>query len=496
MSKSPTRIVQAFSSILLLITFLLLAPPLSFSFLDLMIYAIFLFFPLSSIVSKDSETRLISSLVTLSAIFPYFLYREKMLVYALPLLFLSIDCDLRLIPVSARSFVGSGFTSLVFVLLIQLAIGHIYKESMQILYFTLAYMAVIAFYEAYKIGRVEVRKPGTIYCNTGDLVEFSIEIYNIKGLTVKVLKSRLRTRVERREDRLIVYACEVVENVGRNYLIIPFILCGSRKFLTFKKRVRVTVEVRPLVERAVKEAVELALFSAPRLGEAGELYEAGAKVTVEQKGIPCALRPYFPGDDIRNVNYKKSVSLCKLIVNEYYKGGAEFREMMQALLAEEGYTSIVVFADLTSNDREELDRLAYRLLSIVIQLIRESLTPISLFIVVNDSVLYSARNTSARRLLVDLVSAISKVNPTRYHKASLEEPFIYSDSLDMLVEYAFLKQAVLSIDSFRALIDFMESSPGPHTLIIIKPSKRMLGAYAFIKHLALKHQYKIIEYKV
>ena len=204
MSKSPTRIVQAFSSILLLITFLLLVPPLSFSFLDLMIYAIFLIFPLSSIVSRDSETRLISSLVTLSVIFPYFLYREKMLVYALPLLFLSIDCDLRLIPVTAHSFVGSGFMSLVFVLLIQLAIGHIYKESMQILYFTLAYMAVIAFYEAYKIGRVEVRKPGTIYCNAGDLIEFSIEIYNIKGLKVKVLKSKLRTRVERREDCLIV----------------------------------------------------------------------------------------------------------------------------------------------------------------------------------------------------------------------------------------------------------------------------------------------------
>ena len=75
-----------------------------------------------------------------------------------------------------------------------------------------------------------------------------------------------------------------------------------------------------------------------------------------------------------------------------------------------------------SSVEEELDRLAYRLFSIVTQLIHESLTPISLFIVVNDSVLYSARNTSARRLLVDLVSAISKVNPTRYHKAStLEE---------------------------------------------------------------------------
>jgi len=452
------------------------------------------FLPFLSLISRSRIRRLIFTAATLSALTPYLVAETT---YAIPLIFLlliSLDIDLRKIEKIYPRPLGPGSIVIFSSLALQLAVYQVVPSGIYVIYSTLAYALLVFLYEFIRILRVDIDKPEIIYCSMGDLINLEIKIGKAKGLFIKILREKYRIR--RRDGEVRVWVREYISNIGRKTIEIPLLTSGSRKFLVFRKKVKIRVEARPKLEKALVEAHRLALQILPRHGEPGELYEAGAKTGYGGKGFLYSLRPYMPGDDLRSINFKKSLSRGELVVNEYLTSGVVVRKGVRVITRVEGYATIIVLADLSSNSLEELDDLAYKTLSLIMDLIEANLTPRAVMLIQGDKVIYRAVDLKAKTLLEDLIEVFSKVSKSKYKPYSLEEPILDFSTPAMLIEYSFIKQASENSIIFNILTQLVGKVKPPATFIIIRPASRKPGVYSFVKNALTKMDYEVIEYKI
>ncbi len=110
------------------------------------------------------------------------------------------------------------------------------------------------------------------------------------------------------------------------------------------------------------------------------------------RGEYYGVREYIPGDNPRNIHWKKSLSKNELIVKEFSGG----------LSGTGGLGLVIVFADLVSSSTSEFDRLSYKLLSTILRY--AALNPygeMALFLTLPDGFLEVLRG-EARSILVEL----------------------------------------------------------------------------------------------
>jgi len=118
-------------------------------------------------------------------------------------------------------------------------------------------------------------------------------------------------------------------------------------------------------------------------------------------------RHYQPGDRLKDIDWKHSLKLSKLVVKEYVEAGER---------------AVIVAVNLSVADAEEADRLAFRLLTLVLTLAQEGI-PTALAAYDYQRVVLTTAVTSPRQILrqaLSLVGQIGIVNFDRRYLSSLD----------------------------------------------------------------------------
>ena len=241
--------------------------------------------------------------------------------------------------------------------------------------------------------------------------------------------------------------------------------------------VQVSQSLRP-VELYVIPRARYAEWLARRFLSQASLQGASASVTIAPGMAPRAAgwgveyvssRLYEPGDSLRDIDWKRSAKLNRLVVKEY---------------TEAENTVTVVAANLTAENPEEADGLAYDLITLALTLARAA-APVALAIYNHQEVLLTTRAADPRDVLKKVLKVAQKIAVLEQQQRFLQPPDIRrlrrnmaqlghvgTDSSQRLaallgVEYMVLGQVARDHPAARAITAAAEQVLPPATIAVV-----------------------------
>lgn len=199
--------------------------------------------------------------------------------------------------------------------------------------------------------------------------------YSVVPLTsrvIEVLRRRVFSHVEiiKLVSEVEVVLMEIGEELG-----VPSIIASggggevAEVLREYVRKVRIYLTARRFIERLAEVLEELSSSAGGALslrrGRVGEYLGA---------------RYYSPGDSLRDIHWKKSLSKQSLIVKEFSTSGIE-----EALTTEAPALEPVIIVDLFAPNNLELDRIVFTLLTMYFSMVRRSpLIKSSLLLITGD----------------------------------------------------------------------------------------------------------------
>jgi len=494
MSRYLNRAIQTIISVIYLLYYLLYSHP-DFSNIYSMLFSLpYILFPCIIIFSKNAVFRLASSITILSVLLNSLSNDIYMLIIFSVLYIFSIDMNLRDIKRYRGNLLGIGFFTILSIVLLEYCLYRYVFAQYYSLIVTLTYFLTIFVYEVIRVGGVEYIYPSEVYLDSGELMNIKIIVKNVGGLNIDIFEKEFRYRFKRIRDGYMVNIYRRADKIGRKRFIVHLIISGSRKFIVYRKEIVIYLNVKPKLEKALRKAYKLAFELLPRFSEAREIVETGGKPGYI-KTAPYGLRPYIPGDDVRYINYKKSLNKLELVINEYSSGDVYIEVGSRKIFSGELSRSILILVDLSSNSLTEFDERAYRFLSLITDLIEIGLTPKIVIIVVGENILYSSRGLNAQVLLRNMINILSKIFLYKYREYIIEDGVAEFTVPELFIKQLFLKQALMTSKTYVLLQKYVKN-PEDWTIIVIRPPKRRTQYYSYLNNIFKKRGFNIIEYKV
>ena len=198
---------------------------------------------------------------------------------------------------------------------------------------------------------------------SGRLVESVAVRYSVAPLTSRIIEVLRRGVISRAELRRLVSEVEVMLVEVGGEMGVPAVVAEGggaevagliREYL---RRVRFYAGAERLLERFVEVLEE---FGVEEVGAASSLKRG-------RLGEYLGVRYYVPGDSLRDVHWKKSLSKQTLVVKE-------FSTLLphELAVAESSALEPVVVVDLFAPNQVELDKLVFTLLSLYFSMLRKS----------------------------------------------------------------------------------------------------------------------------
>ena len=493
MSRYLSRAVQIIISVIYLFYIIYTNP--DFSNIYSIIFSLpYILFPCIVIFSKNAVFRLASSITILSVLLNSLSNDIYMLITFSVLYIFSIDIDLRDIRQYRGNLLGIGFFTILSMLILEYCLYRYVFTQYYSLIVTLTYFLTIFVYEIVKVSGVEYIYPDEVYFDSGELMNIKIIVKNVGGLNINVFEKDFRYRFKRIENGYMINIYKKADEIGRKKFTIYLTISGSRKFIVYKRGIIIYLNIKPKLEKALRKAYKLAFEILPRFGEPRETLETGGKPGYI-KTAPYGLRPYIPGDDVRYINYKKSLNKLELVINEYSSGDVYIEVGSRKIFSGELSRSILILVDLSSNSLTEFDERAYRFLSLITDLIEIGLTPKIVIIVVGENILYSSRGLNAQVLLRNMINILSKIFLYKYREYIIEDGVAEFTVPELFIKQLFLKQALMTSKTYVLLQKYVKN-PEDWTIIVIRPPKRRTQYYSYLNNIFKKRGFNIIEYKV
>ncbi|RLG82189.1 MAG: hypothetical protein DRO40_08290 [Thermoprotei archaeon] len=205
-------------------------------------------------------------------------------------------------------------------------------------------------------------------------------------------------------------------------------------------------------------------------------------------------RDYIPGDRLRDIHWKKSLSKHSLIVKEYgVSGGVESFTSRSSVLEP------IVILDLFATSNIELDHMMYNLLNIYLNIVRRNPVTRSYLVLIarefilvvkgkSIDILYNLYRTLERSLPKILYSyeSIGRYLEMEYVKEIIENGY-KPRPLTMLVKV----NKAFSNNIVNALIENTILPPKPYTLI---HSKSLSFRYSILRYVLNRNGYQYIDH--
>lgn len=182
-------------------------------------------------------------------------------------------------------------------------------------------------------------------------------------------------------------------------------------------------------------------------------------------------RDYQPGDSLKHVDWKHTLKLNQIIVNEY---------------AESGGQSSIIAVNLLVADAEEADKLAFNLITAGLTLAGESI-PAALAVYNRQEVVLTTPVMDPREILKHLLGLVKDLTPAEFARRSLQPPDIgrlrrnvrlleQAESqparrlLNMLsFEYRAVEEAARAHPAMLALLRVSEQVTPPAVVVLVSP---------------------------
>ena len=493
MSRYLSRAIQIVVSIIYLLYIIIYIQPDISDIYSMIFFLPYILFPCIIIFSRNAILRLASSITVLSVLLNTLSSVYILIIFSVLYIF-SIDIDLRNIKQYRGNVLGIGFFTILSMLILEYYLYRYVFTQYYSLIVTLTYFLTIFVYEIVKVSGVEYIYPDEVYFDSGELMNIKIIVKNVGGLNINVFEKDFRYRFKRIENGYMINIYKKADEIGRKKFTIYLTISGSRKFIVYKRGIIIYLNIKPKLEKALRKAYKLAFEILPRFGEPRETLETGGKPGYI-KTAPYGLRPYIPGDDVRYINYKKSLNKLEWVVNEYSSGDIYIEMGSRKIFSGELSRSILILVDLSSNSLTEFDERAYRFLSLIIDLIEIGLTPKIVVIVVGENILYSSRGLHAQILLRNMINVLSKISLYKYKEYIIEDGIVEFTVPELFIKQLFLKQALKTNKTYVLLQKYVKN-PEDWTIIIIRPPKRKTQYYSYLNNIFKKQGFNIIEYRV
>jgi len=493
MSRYLSRAIQIVVSIIYLLYIIIYTQPDISDIYSIIFFLPYILFPCIIIFSRNAILRLASSITVLSVLLNTLSSVYILIIFSVLYIF-SIDIDLRNIKQYRGNVLGIGFFTILSMLILEYYLYRYVFTQYYSLIVTLTYFLTIFVYEIVKVSGVEYIYPDEVYFDSGELMNIKIIVKNVGGLNIDVFEKDFRYRFKRIENGYMINIYKKADEIGRKKFTIYLTISGSRKFIVYKRGIIIYLNIKPKLEKALRKAYKLAFEILPRFGEPRETLETGGKPGYI-KTAPYGLRPYIPGDDVRYINYKKSLNKLEWVVNEYSSGDIYIEMGSRKIFSGELSRSILILVDLSSNSLTEFDERAYRFLSLIIDLIEIGLTPKIVVIVVGENILYSSRGLHAQILLRNMINVLSKISLYKYKEYIIEDGIVEFTVPELFIKQLFLKQALKTNKTYVLLQKYVKN-PEDWTIIIIRPPKRKTQYYSYLNNIFKKQGFNIIEYRV
>lgn len=275
-------------------------------------------------------------------------------------------------------------------------------------------------------GKVLVSKPkGVIEAVLNEEVEVLVNIKSTSKVYVRLDYLNRSEEIEVQGDTLIAIPL-VFSRLGYHRVDVDLELRGLNRFSRRYDRIVISVNVIPSIRKLLRIIESSIGITAPGgglgaitgRGPVGEAPGEGARgkaVEGRSRGVSrpsivrirfigeglssrsvrgeyYGVREFVPGDNPRNIHWKKSLAKGELVVKEFSSG----------LSGAGGTGSIILFADLISSSVSEFDKLSYRLLTLVLRY--AAINPygeLVLFLTLPDNSMEVLRG-EARSILVEL----------------------------------------------------------------------------------------------
>ena len=314
---------------------------------------------------------------------------------------------------------------------------------------TTLYLLAASVYEASLHRRITVTAPKTVVTHTGEEKTITVEVDAPRNLIV-LPHPRYRQRAYYTRDKLVLELKIREEKLGTYTRRIDILVSGKRKIIALVRPVLVEVTVTPRLPEAVKNIRGIAV-TIQTIEDVREITEAGARAATPIRGAVYSLRQFLPGDNPRDIYYKKSVTRQMLVVKEYTRQAAARLELEERGL-EQITASVLFLADLTSKTPEQLDRIGYETLKLLSVLISAGVFPRVFIAVAGDRRIGEVINLKKPGHLMrvaDMVSTVRTITPRLQadHEALSRElparlkPIVYQKYRNWIPRKALLKSA-------------------------------------------------------
>ncbi len=194
------------------------------------------------------------------------------------------------------------------------------------------------------------------------------------------------------------------------------------------------------------------------------------KVLLPKRGIEYfGSRSYYPGDELRSIDWKHTLKLSRLVIKEFIEVGEQ---------------AAIIAVNLSVTDVEEADKLAFDLITTVLTLAQEAI-PTSLAVYNHQRVVLTAVVTDPRETLKQVLLLVKDITPVEFAHRFLQLPDIGKlrrniarlkqatsepgqRLLSMLdFEYQSIEQGAKNHPATLALLRVTEHIPPPAIIVLV-----------------------------
>ena len=185
-------------------------------------------------------------------------------------------------------------------------------------------------------------------------------------------------------------------------------------------------------------------------------------------------RSYQPGDRLKDVDWKHTIKLSKLIVKEYVEAGER---------------AVIIAVNLSVTDAEEADKLAFKLLTVALTLAREGI-PAALAAYNYQRVVLTTAVTNPREILKQALSLVGEINTINFehrYLSSLDISRLRRNITHLKRASSEAAQRLLGVLDFeyRALEESTRNHPATVALSLVTeraPAPAMIAVVSQLNH--------------
>jgi len=249
----------------------------------------------------------------------------------------------------------------------------------------------------------------------GTTADISLNAMSKSSIRLYCLLRPIESWVKITPQRFILNGAKIELNLivtpplaGPSHPQLQVSVMDSRGFIQVNQVIE-PVEVQVIPRARYAEWLAMKFLEKTGSGGTAAITISPKEVLIQKRGIEYHdSRTYQPGDELRYIDWKHTLKLSQLIVKEYVKAGEPLT---------------VIAVNLSVADVEEVDKLAFNLITTALTLAQEAI-PTALAVYNHQGIVLTTTATDPREILKQTLLLVKDITPVEFAHRFLQLPDI------------------------------------------------------------------------